>query len=327
MSKRKEVNWSSIENALPKPKRLHLEKESDDKYHCPVPNCDHEGFTSQRGCRKHVKSNHGWFYYFDKKPDQKHIPVDETSNSEKPEKCKSFSAIPSFNVSSEIGEAFYTWLTGCGGSKSPRDAKQSVSRAFKFIKFCCEDEDEVTYEIVDFSICSPVMLFKFVDALQEEYNIGHSGRVGYLDSISELIDFRKISGTLQDSVLRNIAVTELHLKKARKSVAKMMKLQWTNDLDIETLESKGHWATVDELLQVIPFHLPRYEKILQQCKRFPYDPVCALDLSFATRFIAVYLFLHVKCSRPMTFQYLTTQMIETAKKNEGFVDQKVWQTQ
>ena len=131
---------------------------------------------------------------------------------------------------------------------------------------------------------------------------------------------------LQDSVLRNIAVTELHLKKARKSVAKMMKLQWTNDLDIETLESKGHWATVDELLQVIPFHLPRYEKILQQCKRFPYDPVCALDLSFATRFIAVYLFLHVKCSRPMTFQYLTIQMIETAKKNEGFVDQKKFKT-
>ena len=103
-----------------------------------------------------------------------------------------------------MGESFLDWLTGCGGGgKLPRDAKQIVSRAFKFLKFCCEDEEVVTDEIMDFSISSPIMLFKFVDALQDDYNIGHSGRVGYLDAISELIDFRKISGTLQESVLRN----------------------------------------------------------------------------------------------------------------------------
>ena len=80
------------------------------------------------------------------------------------------------------------------------------------------------------------------------------------------------------------------------------------------------------ITKVIPYHLPRYEQILKQCKRHPNEPVCALDLSLPTRFIAVYLFLQVKCSRPMTFQYLTTKMIETAKNNEGFVDQKQFKT-
>ena len=324
MSKRKHIDWSSFKDASPKPKRLHLEKESDEKYHCPVPNCDHEGFTTQRGCRKHVKLNHGWFYYFDEKPDHKSVSDDELPRQVQQENTSKSSILPSFPVSSAIGDSFYNWLIGCGGGKSSRDAQQTLSRAFKFLKFCCEDE--VTYDIVDFSISSPVMLFKFVDALQEEYRIGHSGRIGYIDSISELIDFRKISGTLQEAVLRNISVTEVHLKKARKSVAKMMKLQWMHDLDIETLESKGHWATMAELLKVIPYHLPRYDQILKQCKRHPNEPVCALDLSFATRFIAVYLFLQVKCSRPMTFQYLTTKMIETAKMNEGFVDQKQFKT-
>jgi len=325
--KRKDVDWSSLLNASPKPKRLHLEKESDDKYHCPVPNCEHIGFASQRGCRKHVKLNHGWFYYFDKKPEDKCASHVSMSMPDKIPKTKTSPLLPSFSVSSTIGNDFLKWLTGCGGgAKVHRDAKQIVSRVFKFLKFCCEDEDEVTYDIIDFSISSPIMLFKFVDALQEEYHIGHSGRVGYIDSISELIDFRKVSGTLQDSVLRNVSVTEVQIKKARKSVSKMMKLQWTHDLDIDTLESKGHWATMDELLKVIPFHLPRYEKIIKQCKNHPNEPVCALDLSFATRFIAIYLFLQVKCTRPMTFQYLTVQMIQTAKHNDGFVDQKHFKT-
>ncbi|KAK3740644.1 hypothetical protein QZH41_000144 [Actinostola sp. cb2023] len=83
---------------------------------------------------------------------------------------------------------------------------------------------------------------------------------------------------------------------------------------------------MEELLQVIPFHLQRYEQILQACKADPTQIVCALDLSFATRFIAVYLFLQVKSSRPMTYQYLTMEMIENAKSNDGYVDQKQFKT-
>ena len=83
--------------------------------------------------------------------------------------------------------------------------------------------------------------------------------MGYVDAISELIDFRKVNGA-SDAVLRKLSVTELYHKRARKTVAKMMRLQWTQDLDIETLEAKGHWATMEELLEVVTFHFPPYEQ-------------------------------------------------------------------
>lgn len=62
MSKRlKSVDWSSKDGASPKPKRLHLEEDENDKlYHCPMANCAHDGFSTQRGFRKHVKNTVGF---------------------------------------------------------------------------------------------------------------------------------------------------------------------------------------------------------------------------------------------------------------------------
>ena len=54
--------------------------------------------------------------------------------------------------------------------------------------------------------------------------------------------------------------------------------------------------------------------------------VSQLELSFATKFLAVYLFTKVKGSRPMTYQSLTVDMVGTAKTNWGFIDQKMFKT-
>ena len=150
--------------------------------------------------------------------------------------------------------------------------------------------------------------------MEEEWKLQHAGRLGYLDSISEFIDFRKVRSPTEH-VLRNLAITEVHLKKARRSISRMMRLQWVRDLDIETLEAKGHWATMAELV----------ENILKSCRSNP-ETASPLDLSFATRFVAVYLFVKVKGSRLMTYQYLKVEMVEKAKKNGGFVDQKNFKT-
>ena len=103
-------------------------------------------------------------------------------------------------------------------------------------------------------------MFKFIDYLQDECKLGHGGRFGFIhvDAISELIDFRKFHGA-SESVLRKFSATELYLKRARKRVAKKMRLQWTQDLDMETLEVRGDWVTMEELLEVVKFHLPHYE--------------------------------------------------------------------
>ena len=177
---------------------------------------------------------------------------------------------------------------------------------------------------MDFSLCSPSLLFKLIGYLQEECKLGHGGRLGYIDAISELIDFRKVDGA-SDGVLRKLSVTELYIKRARKTVAKMMRMQWTQDLDVESLEARGHWASMEELLEVVSFHLPRYEQTVKTCQNDP-GQVNPSDLTFATKFLATYLFIKVKGSRPMTYQYLTVEMVKAAKENGGFIDQKTFKT-
>ena len=333
MSKKYKVDWSDIDGASPKPKRLHLEKdETDSLYHCPIQECDHDGFQSQRGCRKHVYNKHSWFFYFDEKPsskeitDSRNVPMvkpiqDQTTESPK----HAVKLLPSFSLSCDIAEVFTKWLTGSGGGyKKDRAAQQIVTRCLKFLRFCCEDEEELTFDVVDFSLCSPNLLFKFIDYLQDECKLGHGGRLDYIDAISEMIDFRKLHGA-SEAVFQKFSATELYLKRARKTVAKMMRLQWTQDLDIETLEARGHWATMEELLEVVKFHLPRYENTVKICKSSPAQ-VNPSDLTFATKFVAMYLFIKVKGSRPMTYQYLTVDMIDTAKEKGGFIDQKTFKT-
>ena len=334
MSKKCKINWSDIDGASPKPKRLHLEKdETDSLYHCPIQECDHDGFQSQRGCRKHVNTKHSWFFYFDEKPSSNdslkvagNVPARNTDEDKTTEIAKrAVKLIPSFSLSCDIGEVFTKWLTGSGGGcKKDRAAQQIVTRCFKFLRFCCEDEEELTFGVIDLSLCSPNLLFKFIDYLEDECKLGHGGRLGYIDALSELIDFRKLHGA-SEAVLRKFSATELYLKRARKTVAKMMRLQWTQDLDIDTLEARGHWATMEELLEVVKFHLPRYENTVKMCKTTPAQ-VNPSDLTFATKFVAMYLFIKVKGSRPMTYQYLTVDMIATAKENGGFIDPKTFKT-
>ena len=169
---------------------------------------------------------------------------------------------------------------------------------------------------MDFSLCPRSLLFKFINYLQEECKLGYGGRLGYIDAISELMDFRKVNGA-SDGVLRKLFATELYIKRARKTVAKMMRLQWTQDLDVETLKARGHWATMEELLDVVLFHLPRYEQTAKTCQNDP-GKVNPSDLTFPTIFLATYLFIKVKGSRPMTYQYLTVEMVKAAKANGSF---------
>ena len=35
------------------------------------------------------------------------------------------------------------------GCKKDRAARQIVTRCFKFLRFCCEDEEELTFDVVD----------------------------------------------------------------------------------------------------------------------------------------------------------------------------------
>ena len=139
------MEWSKIDGASSKPKRLHLEKdERNTLYHCPIQVCDHEGFQSQRGCRKHVSTKHCWFYYFDEKPDLSsfkdtlEVPVNKFPLTTTDDCTSSQTArtLPAFSVFGQIGQEFTQWLTGSGGGyKKQRAAQQIVRRSFKFLKY------------------------------------------------------------------------------------------------------------------------------------------------------------------------------------------------
>ena len=90
-------------------------------------------------------------------------------------------------------------------------------------------------------------------------------------------------------------------------------------------KSKGSWATLEELQLVLPGHLPRYKVIVENCKTCA-SLVSSSDLTFATRFIATFLFLRIKATRPMTYQYLTVEMFEHAKMTGGYIDQNLFKT-
>ena len=329
--KKAEIDWKLVDGAFTKQRRLHLVKGSDGLDHCPITGCEHPGFSSQRGCRKHVKIKHGWYYYFDEKPN---VSIDTLVTSQSALNGideKGSKTIPSCSTDNDFARSFSQWLqSSCGGGKSRKQSDISVTRALKFVKFCCDESGDAEQDVlsspnlIDYVLGSPQLLTKFVECLKDKWGIGQSGRIAYVGSISDLLDFRKFNRP-PASVLQNFAVTEVYVKRARKCLAKDMRSNWTTELDVETLESRRSWATLSEVQSVIPFHMERYESVLENCMTHPAS-VRPGDVTFATRFVAAYLFLKVKGCRPMTYQHLTLRMFESARRNEGMVDQKIFKT-
>ena len=66
--------------------------------------------------------------------------------------------------------------------------------------------------------------------------------------------------------------------------------------------------------------------MLQKFKKELDSGVPFHDLTFATRFLSVCLFVQVKVSRPMTYQYLTFTIFENSKTCDGFVSQTKFKT-
>ena len=100
---------------------------------------------------------------------------------------------------------------------------------------------------------------------------------------------------------------------------------WIKDHDVDFLEGTGNWASIKELQTVILFHKEHFEDLLNRCKESP-SSILSSEFTFTTCHLAVFLFIEVKCTRPMTYQYLTVDMCEKAKTNRGFVDQTTFKT-
>ena len=76
--------------------------------------------------------------------------------------------------------------------------------------------------------------------------------------------------------------------RGEKYLAKQKRLEWSRDLDLDSLISSNSWTTLEELEKVVPFHLGRFNEVIKKCKSFPLRDVPVVDLTFATRFLAVF---------------------------------------
>ena len=165
--------WKLAVGAFKKPRRLKLVAEGNDLFSCPVESCDHNLFKSKRGCRKHVTLHHGWYYYFNEKPDVKAaLPEEQIRISVKPVKIRpDTSKMPTFDMTNPIRKTFKQWLCSpVGGSKGCIQAEQIVSRVMKFLMYCCEDQEaswHIPNSVIDYCIGSVTMISHFIDYLSE----------------------------------------------------------------------------------------------------------------------------------------------------------------
>ena len=314
------VDWTSIDGATKKRRRLSVDADEEGVYHCPVENCLHMGFKSSRGWRKHINNKHEWFYYFKREPKFERSQVKQRENR----KLKaSTHKQPSFSITDGCGAEFQLWLqTPCGGGKSARESEQVAKRGMKFLMFCMGENTDgscANEQYLDCCIGSPTLLTNFLAAIMEEWGLRASGALAYMRAITDLVDFRKASG-VSDDVLRSLTVAEVYLRRGKCNLLKKKKLEDGRNLTMEALIARRSWATLEELQEVVPYHTARYKSVLGKCKGGE-DPPTTSDLAFANRFIATFLFLNVKCTRPMSFVYMTLDMVEDAGTNGGYIDQ------
>jgi len=319
--------WKNAIGASAKSRRLKLELVND-IYICPISTCENNGFSTKRGCRKHVFKTHGWFYYFDTKPDvQTVLPNINTRlcSYTLPKRAQT-SKMPMFLKTCQIGEGFQSWLTSPGGGgKSVIQADQLLCKILKFFKFCCEDvngEWDIPGTVADFCLGSVTMISDFVNYLQEEWNVGCSGITGYMNAIGHMLDYRRTMG-VTESNLSIFVASEIYLQRIKRFLLKKQKIEWRNVLSTDFLNSINCWATLEDLQKVIPYHSNRYKQIILNCTNNSF--IAPHDLLFCTSFIVAVLFLMVKASRPMTFKFLTIDMIKSIHSN-GIIDQTMFKT-
>ena len=241
-------------------------------------------------------------------------------------KC-STSKKPAFSLDDGLGFHFLHWLaTPCGGHKCKREANQIARRAMKFLKASMgeQQEENVSDHYADCCLGSPSIIISFLRLITEYWLMSSSGALNYMKSIGDLMDFRK-SGGISDEVLRSFAVTEVYIRRGRENLSRQKKMDYGRNLQLEKLIARNSWASTEEMEKVIPYHSPKYETILDICLNNDSPPTIS-QLAFSTRFIITLLFLRVKCTRPMSYQYLTLEMVEDAKLNGGFIDQTTFKT-
>ena len=291
------IDWRAVEGASQKKRVLHLTPEPDNTYMCPIKTCLHDAYRSVRGVRKHVESIHSWYFYFAEKP---RLQRQEAVRLRKV-RLKSYTQkMPAFSITEGIGCDFHKWLqTSCGGGKALGEATQQARRGMKFLMYALGEpstDATLTNEFVDCCLGTPSVIITFLQSMEEKWELSYSASLNYMRAVNDLMDFRKSAG-VTDNVLRSFTVTEVYLRRGIGNIARKKKINYSRNLDLEQLIARNSWATIEEMEKVIPHHAPKFQNIVRSIKET--GSASLSDIAFATRFIITFLFLRVKCTRPV----------------------------
>ena len=125
------------------------------------------------------------------------------------------STIPSFTKDILFGHEIVNWLQSmAGGGKSKCLANQVLSKSLKYVRFCSEDflDEEVTESNIDYCLGSTSQIYRFFDHLEKDFDFSASVRIGYINALLDVMDFRKFKG-LNFDTLQNFSIVEIYLKR------------------------------------------------------------------------------------------------------------------
>ena len=120
-------------------------------------------------------------------------------------------------------------------------------------------------EYLDACLRSPEAVINFMQAVSGEWGLKSSGALNYVKAMADLVDFRK-SHSVSPHVLQSFAVTEVYLRRGKDNLRKKKAIEYSRNLDLETLIWKDSLATLEELENVVPFHASKFQEIYESTK-------------------------------------------------------------
>ena len=196
---------------------------------CPVAYCESEPYRNKRGCRKHVFTKYGWYYYFEEKPDiAKVFPefCTRANNYQLPKRVRA-SNMPTFLKTCVVRENFKKWLQSpSGGGKSESQADQLLCKVLKYLKYCCADVSlswDIAESVVDYCLGSVTMISDFVEYLQKDWSVQFSAVTGYMNTLGHLLDFRRSYSDLTKIHSSVFIPSEIYIQRVKRYLSKKMK--------------------------------------------------------------------------------------------------------
>ena len=133
------ASWKDAIADTKKAKRLKLLLQNG-LFICPVAYCESEPYRSKRGCRKHVFTKHGWYYYFEENPDIAKVFTEfrkRTNNYQLPKRVET-SNMRMFLKTCVVGLNFEKRLQSLGGGgKGESQADQLLCKVFEVLLCRC----------------------------------------------------------------------------------------------------------------------------------------------------------------------------------------------